>query len=165
MAEMKTNRELYSFVSALAKRLSESTLTLESYLENMRRLARAYGQPMALSLSEFACLLEASCETSAREAHVPSTQVEDYQAWDGRIARQLEDLRELRQAGSLEDKYRYFGIDAPSGARWYNFDPNTYLECGMAGTFGGWEEGDDTGRCYVPGKVAVLDATGGMTAA
>jgi len=35
----------------------------------------------------------------------------------------------------------------------------------MAGTFGGWEEGDDTGRCYVPGKVAVLDATGGMTAA
>jgi hypothetical protein len=34
-----------------------------------------------------------------------------------------------------------------------------------AGTFGGWREGDDTGRSYVPGEVAVFDASGKLTTA
>jgi hypothetical protein len=58
---------------------------------------------------------------------------------------------------------RYFGINSPRGSRWYNFDPCTFLECAMAGSFGGWEEGDDTGRGYVPGEVAVLGPDGRIT--
>lgn len=27
-------------------------------------------------------------------------------------------------------------------ARWYNFDPATYLECAVAGSLGGWDAGD-----------------------
>lgn len=58
----------------------------------------------------------------------------------------------------LDNEYRDFGIDAPRGSRWYNFDPVSYLECGMDGALGGWEPGDTTGRQFVPGPVAVLDA-------
>lgn len=43
----------------------------------------------------------------------------------------------------------------PTGLRWYNFDPKTYLECGMAGSLGGWDEHDEL-RKPVPGPVTVL---------
>ena len=66
-------------------------------------------------------------------------------------------------AGTLRDDMRYFGVDAPRGARWYNFDPATYLESAMAGTFGGWEEGDPSGRVPVPGEVAVFGVDGSVT--
>ena len=48
----------------------------------------------------------------------------------------------MAEAGLLEDKYRYFGIDSPSGSRWYNFDPLTYLECAIRGQYGGYEEAE-----------------------
>ena len=79
---------------------------------------------------------------------------------DRRLRAQIVDLREMAEEGTLEDEHRYFGVDAPSGARWYNFDPLTFLECGARGAFGGWEEGDDTGVQYVPGQVAVLGPDG-----
>jgi hypothetical protein len=88
-----------------------------------------------------------------------------FAAWHNRIIYQIVDLREMAEKGTLEDKMRYFGIDAPRGARWYNFDPCAFLESGMAGTFGGWQEGDDTGRGYVPGPVAVLDEAGNIATA
>lgn len=47
------------------------------------------------------------------------------------------------------------GVDAPSGARWYNVEPGPFLECAAQGTFGGWRPGDASGRELVPGKVAV----------
>ena len=43
----------------------------------------------------------------------------------------------MAEAGALEDEYRYFGIDSPTGFRWYNFDPCSYLECGVRGSLGG----------------------------
>ncbi|MBY0457370.1 MAG: hypothetical protein K2V38_08540 [Gemmataceae bacterium] len=69
----------------------------------------------------------------------------------------------MGESGQLADEMRYFGINAPRGSRWYNFDPCTFLECAMAGSFGGWRPGDDTGRDYVPGQVAVMGADGEIT--
>ncbi len=43
---------------------------------------------------------------------------------------QIADLRRMRDK-ELKDEYRYFGIDSPTGNRWYNFDPFTNLECGL----------------------------------
>jgi hypothetical protein len=40
----------------------------------------------------------------------------------------------MAEAGTLENEYRYFGIDSPTGFRWYNFDPCSYLECGVRGS-------------------------------
>jgi hypothetical protein len=41
-----------------------------------------------------------------------------------------------------------------------NFTPIGYIECGLAGSLGGWEPGDDTGRQLVSGEVAVFAADG-----
>jgi hypothetical protein len=83
-----------------------------------------------------------------------------FRGWGERILRQVVDLREMAEQGQLADEYRYFGISAPRGPQWYNFDPCTFLECGTVGCFGGWEPEDETGRTHVPGPVAVLDEDG-----
>lgn len=57
----------------------------------------------------------------------------------------------------LANDHRYFDVDAPRGGRWFNFDPLTYLECAVEGTFGGWQPGDSTGRDYVSAKNLELE--------
>jgi hypothetical protein len=86
-----------------------------------------------------------------------------FDRWESFVFRQIVDLREMAEQGTLKNEHRYFGIDSPRGQRWYNFDPCTFLECAMEGSYGGWEPGDDTGRDYVPGPVAVLGDDGEIT--
>lgn len=81
------------------------------------------------------------------------------------ILQQVVDLREMREAGILDGEWIGLGVDAPRGGRWYNFDPRQYLECAAAGAIGGWEPGDPTGRDFVPGPVAVINAHGNITSA
>jgi hypothetical protein len=79
-----------------------------------------------------------------------------FDRWEAFVLRQIVDLREMAEQGMLQDEMRYLGTDSPRGQKWYNFDPCTFLECAMAGSFGGWQAGDDSDRDYVPGPVAVL---------
>lgn len=69
----------------------------------------------------------------------------------------------MLDAGVFEDKYRYLGSDSPRGTRWYNFDPLTYLECAVAGSFQRWEPGDNSMRQFVPGETSVMDDNGNIT--
>lgn len=163
MHEITTNRDLYCFIADLVKRRSGSSITLDSYLANLQQLGRARCSLPVLPLAEFASLLEAAFESPGPGDSSVSAVADGYADWETRIGEQIRDLHEMRHSGALANEYRYFGVNAPSGARWYNFDPLTYIECAAAGTFGGWQEGDDTGRAYVPGPVAVLDASGAMT--
>ena len=163
MGDVATNRDLYCFIAELVKQRAECRCTLQSYLESLRRLGRNLRARESISPEEFAELLQAAFEPSAHATELGPAATDGYLAWEKRIGEQLRDLDEMRSAGTLDNEYRYFGVDAPRGGRWYNFDPCTYLECAAAGTFGGWQEGDDTGRSYVPGPVAVLDASGAIT--
>jgi hypothetical protein len=45
------------------------------------------------------------------------------------ICYQIADLHRMAQTGLLESEWRYFGMDSPTGHRWYNFDPSSYLKC------------------------------------
>ena len=62
----------------------------------------------------------------------------------------------MDEIGALASELRYFGVNSPRGGYWYNFDPCSFIECGMAGSFGGWQPGDNTGRDYVTGEVAEM---------
>jgi len=85
-----------------------------------------------------------------------------YADWEALVLSQIADLADFADQGPL-DEYAYFGVDAPrpdgcvraTDVRWYNFDPKGYLECGMAGSLGGWDE-DDGVRKAVPGPVVPL---------
>jgi hypothetical protein len=170
MEPIQTNRDLYLAVAALIGRHRDTTRTLEEYLLALWALAQTYRDRPALSMNEFFGLL-ADAFTAAvhsfnedwRTAVYDDLQYSGFRGWETRVQEQVVDLHEMRERGILKQELLYFGTDSPRGSRWYNFDPCTFLECATAGTFDGWEPGDNTGRDFVPGPVAVLGDDGRVT--
>jgi hypothetical protein len=165
---IRTTRDLYQSISELIATHQNTKRSLEEYLRSLWSISRNYRNQPSLSASEFLELLTQAFIQPAppfdkawiTQYQDESTNREGYPRWESRIRRQIVDLYEMKKKGTLQDELRYFGIDSPRGQRWYNFDPRTFLECATVGSFGGWEEGDDTGREYVPGPVAVMDSSG-----
>lgn len=66
---------------------------------------------------------------------------ETYADWERIIVSQIADLADFADAGGLGAQ-SYFGADAPRPAdctratsrRWFNFDPQAYLTCGLQGS-------------------------------
>jgi hypothetical protein len=163
---MRTNRDLYKSIESLLKQKKDQPIpSLETYLSNLLRRTSQMAYKEALGLEEFFLLLSESFDDSGDVPEVVTVEdgVPQFQKWKAAVTEQVQDLHEMAQNRQLEDEYRYFGLSAPSGRYWCNFDPCTYIECGAAGSLGGWEEGDETGRSYVPGPVACLDAEGKIT--
>ena len=111
-------------------------------------------------LGMLALKVRASSLTSSEQKEPAQDHVSSHLGWRSTLVGQIVDLREMDEAGVLRDVYRYYGVGAPRGSRWYNFDPATYIECAVAGAFGGWEPGDPGDRQLVPGEVAVLRPDG-----
>lgn len=168
---MKTNRDLYEYVAELLRRHKRSGRRLDAYLRALASGMAEHAAAASLELSAFAGLLDAAFSADEQAApppafdRKPGHELAGFARFEHTLWCQVVDLEDMSAAGTLDDEHRYFGVDAPSGERWYNFDPLCYLECAVAGTFGGWRPDDATGRAYVPGKVAVLDATGEVTSA
>ncbi len=192
---LRTNRHLYRFVIELCQRNADNKRTLEEYLRALLGLATREREQADLPAPLFAAMLEAAFHeaplpydpswAAAWQPRKRDDSDDGFPGWEALIQRQIVDLREMHASGALEDKQRYFGIDSPRGARWYNFDPTTYLECAAAGSFDGWtppegQELDDSdlsdvempdeeeppeaaptsSRRLVPGPVAVLGPDG-----
>lgn len=170
MKRLRTNRDLYLAIDDLSKQNEDHGRSLESFLLAMLNRSSLYSNRDSLNLDEFYELIAAGFlyEPAAfdevwREqyAQLPH-QDSGYAGWRATLIRQIVDLREMDECGTLKNEQRYFGVSAPRKSYWYNFDPAGYLECAMAGSFGGWQPGDNTGRQYVPGKVAVLTHDGSI---
>lgn len=151
---MFTNRALYEAVVELRQAQAENPRLLEAYLLALWALAEPHSQApeldpqkfLELLTTAFTALAPAFDETwRAQYAAAPET-LPGFAGWAATLRCQVVDLHEMAEQGQLENPYRYFGLSAPRGAYWFNFDPGTYLECATVGTFGGWEPTDATGR-------------------
>jgi len=170
MPQLRTNRDLYLAIDELSRQNKDRGRSLESYLLAMLKRSSAYSDSDALNLDEFYELITAGFlyepapfDEVWREQYGQLPHEDNgYPGWLATLIRQIVDLREMEECGTLKNDKRYFGVIAPRNSRWYNFDPAGYLECAMAGSFGGWQSGDNTGRQYVPGKVAVLTPDGSI---
>jgi len=145
-----TNRDLYLRVRNLESLLEgKDARSLEEYLRALWSLAKDHGQP-EIMLPLFLNWIENAFATPAPEFDSSWNKVfpdfekdwDSYEDWHSMILFQIADLRRIKNAGQLSDKFRYFGLQSPSGESWYNFDPFTYLECAIRGVFGGYEEGE-----------------------
>jgi hypothetical protein len=148
--QFKTNRDLYLFIRRLREVTAYHDRDLEEYLRALWQLGSKHKTEEALPLGVFAELIESAFRESAppfdpswRNLVGPrETKREGFGGWQDTILWQIVDLRDMDEAGMLRNEMRYFGINAPRGNRWYNFDPMTYLECAAAGTCGGVRDGD-----------------------
>jgi hypothetical protein len=165
--EAWTNRDLYRAVSELTATQRDNPRGLEEYLRALGALAREFRDRPALAVDDFVRLLAAAFTATAppfdeswRPRYGEGREQQGFWGWEATLRDQVVDLREMAESGVLGNDLRYFGVNSPRGRRWYNFDPCTYLECATAGSYGGWRPGDDTGRDYVPGPVAVMREDG-----
>lgn len=155
----RTNHELYAQLTTLGVQRD-----LETYLRALLAAGRAFG-PREPDADEVVALLRAASTAEPAEfdgawlTRLPTWQLDPQPQglarFESILLDQIADLRRMRDNGQLADDQRYFGIDAPSGRRWYNFDPTSYLECGASGSVGGWQ-GDDQ-RVLVTPPEAVDD--------
>ncbi len=171
--QLETNRDLYLAIDDLSKQHNNCDRSLQVYLLAILKRAGAFRDRESLTLAEFYKLIACGFTADpnpfdeAWRVQYDILPVDDkgYAGWHATVIRQIVDLREMDECGTLEDEMRYFGVSAPRKSYWFNFDILGYLECAMAGSFGGWEPGDDTGRQYVPGQVAVLADDGSIQVA
>lgn len=56
----------------------------------------------------------------------------DFSILQQMICYQIADLHRMKQAGILDKPYLALGADSPTGNRWFNFDPISYLRCATA---------------------------------
>lgn len=164
-----TNQDLYRQVTANLKSRAGSERTLAQYLCRLLALVSIEPKDETLTLNGFAHIWDAAFdgEIALVDFSLLRSLANDVdeRMWLRRLAGQIVDLHEMEIAGILDDKWRDFGLNSPSGGRWYNFEPHSYIECGLTGAFGGWQPSDDSDRIYVPGLVAALDSDGNMVSA
>jgi hypothetical protein len=143
-----TNRELYLFVTNFeAKYSKEQCPPLEKYLSSLWAIAALFRQsePTVEALTnwlDLAFIHPAPIFNSEWLKSKVDISAKGFDGWESKILSQIVDLRQMAESGQLEDEYRYFGIDAPRGSRWFNFDVPTYLECAVRGMYGGYAEED-----------------------
>jgi len=168
MEKIGTNRDLYVAITEPLEERKETQRSLEEYLSALWKLGSERKQESQFSVECFFGSLVSAFESTApefdeswRDRYARDVEKDvGFSAWESTILRQIVDLREMKETGTLEKEMRYFGVSSPRGGYWYNFDPCSFLECATAGSSGGWQPGDSTGRDFVPGEVAVMNEEG-----
>lgn len=166
----RTNRDLYQRLVAAGEQMDASGRSLEAFLRSWWLIGRTLAQSSTFDLDTVAAMIAAAAtveppplDPTWRMASYPYVDEPSCHAdWEAIVLSQIADLADFADAGPLPE-YAYFGCSAPraEGCRratdlgWYNFDPSTYLECGMSGSLGGWDEHDGL-RKPVPGPVTLL---------
>jgi hypothetical protein len=165
-----TNRDLYLRLVGEGERMNANGRSLAEFLRAWWLVSRPLSGRGRLDLDTVTAMVTAAATVQPpplpaawrsswfRAVDEPAC----YADWEAVVQSQVADLADFADQGPL-DEYAAFGVDAPrpagcvraNGSRWYNFDPRGYLECGMAGSLGGWDEGDGV-RKPVPGPVVPL---------
>jgi hypothetical protein len=166
---LETNRELYLAIRELCDRQTDNDRSLELYLSALVRLAQQYSSQATLSLTQFYSLIRDAFDAKPLPFDETWRNPDDFipdnssfERWRSIAIAQVVDLHEMSETGILAHEQRYFGVTSPRGSLWHNFDPVGYLECAMAGSFGGWEPEDPGDRIFVPGAVATIDEQGNL---
>ncbi|MFB4296614.1 hypothetical protein [Actinomadura sp. NTSP31] len=155
---VRTNRDLYLIFLQLGQEARAASWSLSAFLRALWKVSAPLRDNERLEPDDVAAMFAAASTTppaefdpawSAKDLSLPGHRPEGYADWERVVLSQLADLEEFLV--SPPGPQARFGVDAPrppgSGARatparWYNFDPATYLECAVAGSLGGWDAAD-----------------------
>lgn len=151
--KIKTNRDLYRYIISFDERYKDNYPPLQNYLHSLWDIARHYKNRI-ITFQNFAIMLNDAfihpilpfneSWLNINEPDYDDDYENPFDHWENSIQFQIADLYRMKQNGQLDDQYKYFGITSPSGSSWYNFDPFSFLECAALGSYGGYEEEDET---------------------
>ncbi|HJP80499.1 MAG TPA: hypothetical protein VJ914_39880 [Pseudonocardiaceae bacterium] len=150
----RTNRGVYQRILDATRDVSRS---LEEYLRALWRLGSGQKASATVPAALFGDLVIQAIRAPAPpfDDTWRSTDFDlgatgsEFDAWERVILSQIADLRDF--AEGPEQQFPELGVDVPrrpadgnraNPLRWYNHSVRSYLECAMAGAFGGWDLGD-----------------------
>ncbi|HVT79616.1 MAG TPA: hypothetical protein VHM90_03075, partial [Phycisphaerae bacterium] len=134
-----TNRDFYHAICAPPLADIAKSRTLEEFLRALWLVVGEFRHARAISPEAFLQFLRRAGEIPAppfREEWRGNSRLgkgEGFDRWENAILSQIADLHAMEENGQLKLEWKCFGIDAPSGARWYNFSVDAFLECGTVG--------------------------------
>src|SRR5260221_11967935 len=148
LEQINTARDFITFLRELAPRAGDYSGSLEEYLRAVHYLTathqeepatwRLLAQILADALSTTPQpfdpnWLEYTAPPEAVVEDPEATIADPFAALQQMLRYQIADLHRMAEVGTINHPQRYFGIDSPTGNRWYNFEPQTFLECASAG--------------------------------
>lgn len=139
VSQVITAKDFDQFLDFLVKTHSSDRKSLEEYLRTLWALIQEH-ESDTVSFSLIAKLLADAFrlqplpfeESWLEYSALPDEGMDDFEYLRGMILYQIADLHLMAQAGTLNDPHRYFGIDSPTGHRWFNFAPVDYFGCAKA---------------------------------
>ncbi|MFC4048123.1 hypothetical protein ACFOY4_00360 [Actinomadura syzygii] len=155
---VRTNRDLYLVFLQLGQEARAASWSLSAFLRSLWKVSAPLSDQPKLEPDDVAAMFAAASTTppadfdpawSGKDLALPGAEPDGYADWERVLLSQVADLEDFIAAPP--GPQARFGVDAPrppgSGARatparWYNFDPATYLECAVAGSLGGWDAAD-----------------------
>ncbi len=140
---IETDQELFAAIANTQRANQSSERSLQDYLLALLPGLKEFRDQEGLSADSFSELLATafSSEPSTFDEkwtrQKPFHEVgQTHDEVEQQLISQIVDLHYMEKSGQLKDGYKYFGLKSPRGSYWYNFDPSTYIECGLAGAFG-----------------------------
>jgi hypothetical protein len=149
---VRTNRDLYLVFLHLGQEARAASWSLSAFLRSLWKVSAALGGQERLEPDDVAAMFAAASTTppagfdpawSGKDLSLPGGEPQGYADWERVLLSQIADLEDFLAAPP--GPQARFGVDAPrppgSGdratpARWYNFDPATYLESPAASAAG-----------------------------
>jgi hypothetical protein len=139
-SQLKTHQDFCQYVSALSHgKAATTTKSLEEYLRSLWGLIKLR-QAKAVTFSLLGQLLvdaflaeplpfdEAWLQYNT-PPNLDDDDAEIFSLLQKMICYQIADLHLMAQTGQINDPNAFLGIDSPTGNRWFNFQPSSYLAC------------------------------------
>ncbi|MFK3983864.1 hypothetical protein ACI2K4_26220 [Micromonospora sp. NPDC050397] len=171
----RTNGDLYGRLVTQGRRMNASGRSLDEFLRAWWLVSRPLADRDRLDLDTLAVMITAAATVTPpptrpgwRTGQFPGKEEPtSYADWEAIVLSQIADLADFADEGPL-DQYAYGGVNAPRPPdrvratywRWYNHDPQSYLECGAAGSLGGWDDAADTGETGETGNAGETECAG-----
>lgn len=127
-----TNHEFFRQLLRFSDSVPEDLL-LADFLLRLRSVLQAERSRSVFGPEVWLGILERALASAAAEMPGPADYPQSEETFEDVITiidAQLCDLVEMDRAGTLNLKYREFGLTSPRGNSWFNFTPRAYLECG-----------------------------------
>src|SRR5579859_277742 len=141
-SQVNTNEGFCQYIRTLASERATTTMSLEEYLRalwGLLKLRQAEGVTFSLLGQLLHDAFEAPPlpfdEQWLQYDTPPDLDAENEEAFavlQQMLCYQIADLHLMAQTGQIHDPNAFFGIDSPTGHRWYNLHPSSYLECAVA---------------------------------
>ncbi|GAA2109949.1 hypothetical protein [Actinomadura alba] len=169
----RTDRDLYVRLVGAGRRMVAAGRTLDEFLRAWWLVGRPMAARPRLEPDAVAAMITAATvidppplRAAWRTASYESTPVPaDHSGWEQVVLSQIADLADLADeagvGGAVPADTPASGANVPrppgvvraTGVRWYNLDPQAYLECGAASSLRG-REGADGSSSGAPGSIA-----------